>query len=419
MMRAFHFKSGVLHCEEVNVHEFSQKAPTPYYLYSQAQISDNIQAVLKAGEGLNFLPCYALKANYNPAILKLVQKAGFGADVVSGGELLFALKAGFAPEKIVFAGVGKTETEIELAVNTGIHSLNIESVEEFHLVKQITARLNIPLRIAFRINPDIEAHTHDYITTGKHLNKFGIPLSEALELYEEASKETLLKPMGVHIHIGSQILQDAPFLEAARYLRRVVEHIRAKGLEIQTLDLGGGIGIDYEDDFRKSAVKEPVKTVLPKYLHALKDLKVKLVVELGRSIVGNAGILVSRVLYRKQTPLKHFVIVDAAMNNLIRPSLYRAYHSIVPLVLTERKKQTVDVVGPVCESGDFLAKDRELPEMNRGEFIAVGGAGAYGQALASNYNLRPLVREYLVSGNNVKTIFKGQTIEDIANQFEW
>ena len=419
MKRAFHFDQGVLHCEDVNLQHFSQNKATPYYLYSQAQITQNCQAVLEAGKGLDFLPCYALKANYNPAILKLIRQMGFGADVVSGGELQFALKAGFPADKIVFAGVGKTESEIELAINTGIHSLNIESIEEFNLVRQVAARLKKPLRIAFRINPDIEAHTHDYITTGRHLNKFGIPLSDALKLYEQASDDNYLLPIGIHVHIGSQILEAQPFLEAARYLRDVVGQLRAKGLEISTLDLGGGIGIDYEDDFRKPEMELPIKTILPAYLEALKDLGVKLVVELGRSIIGNAGILVSRVLYRKQTPLKRFVIVDAAMNNLIRPSLYQAYHSIVPLVLRETPGDTVDVVGPVCESGDFLAKNRLLPKLERGELIAVGGAGAYGQALASNYNLRPLISEYLVSGKEVKTIFKGQTIEDIANQYVW
>ena len=418
-MRAFHFRNNVLHCEDVDLLRFSKGKSTPYYLYSQAQIVENCQAVLQAGEGLDFLPCYALKANYNPAILQLIRRMGFGADVVSGGELQFALKAGFAADKIVFAGVGKTEEEIELAVRTGIHSLNIESQEEFAVVGQVAQRLNKKVRVAFRINPNIEAHTHDYITTGRHLNKFGIPLSEALTLYEQAAEAEYLEPVGIHVHIGSQIVQSKPFLETAQYLRSVVEQLRAKGLEVKTLDLGGGIGIDYEDDFQKAETELPIRSVLPAYLNALKDLDVKLVVELGRSIIGNAGILVSRVLYRKQTPLKRFVIVDAAMNNLIRPSLYQAYHSIVPLELKDVPKFKVDVVGPVCESGDFLAKDRLLPRFERGDLLAVGGAGAYGQALASNYNLRPLIPEYLVTAKEVKTIFKGQTIEDIAHQYTW
>ncbi len=419
MKRAFYFKDNHLYCEDVDLQKFSQGVSTPYYLYSAQRIVNNCQTVLDAGKGLDFLPCYALKANYNPQILKIVREMGFGADVVSGGELQFALKAGFPPEKIVFAGVGKQEWEIELAVQTGIHSLNIESEEEFALVCRVTQRLQKTLRVAFRINPDIEAHTHDYITTGRHLNKFGIPLSEALTLYERAAQEKFLQPVGVHVHIGSQILQAKPFLEAAEYLKNVVAEIRRKGLEISTLDLGGGIGIDYEDDFSKPQSNYPLKEILPQYLQALKDLNVTLAVELGRSIIGDAGILVSRVLYRKQTPLKRFLIVDAAMNNLIRPSLYQAFHPIVPLVHKESPRDTFDVVGPVCESGDFLAKERELPVLEPGDLIAVGGAGAYGQALASVYNLRPLIAEYLVRGDEVQTIFKGQTIEEIAKQYEW
>ncbi len=419
MKRAFYFRDNHLYCEDVDLQTFSQSVSTPYYLYSAQRIVNNCQTVLDAGKGLDFLPCYALKANYNPQILKIVREMGFGADVVSGGELQFALKAGFPPEKIVFAGVGKQEWEIELAVQTGIHSLNIESEEEFALVSRVTQRLQKTLRVAFRINPDIEAHTHDYITTGRHLNKFGIPLSEALTLYERAAQERFLQPVGVHVHIGSQILQAKPFLEAAEYLKNVVAEIRRKGLEISTLDLGGGIGIDYEDDFSKAQSHYPLKEILPQYLQALKGLNVTLAVELGRSIIGDAGILVSRVLYRKQTPLKRFLIVDAAMNNLIRPSLYQAFHPIVPLVRKESPRDTFDVVGPVCESGDFLAKERELPVLEPGDLIAVGGAGAYGQALASVYNLRPLIAEYLVRGDEVQTIFKGQTIEEIAKQYEW
>ncbi len=419
MKRAFYFRDNHLYCEDVDLQTFSQSVSTPYYLYSAQRIVNNCQTVLDAGKGLDFLPCYALKANYNPQILKIVREMGFGADVVSGGELQFALKAGFPPEKIVFAGVGKQEWEIELAVQTGIHSLNIESEEEFALVSRVTQRLQKTLRVAFRINPDIEAHTHDYITTGRHLNKFGIPLSEALTLYERAAQEKFLQPVGVHVHIGSQILQAKPFLEAAEYLKNVVAEIRRKGLEISTLDLGGGIGIDYEDDFSKAQSHYPLKEILPQYLQALKGLNVTLAVELGRSIIGDAGILVSRVLYRKQTPLKRFLIVDAAMNNLIRPSLYQAFHPIVPLVRKESPRDTFDVVGPVCESGDFLAKERELPVLEPGDLIAVGGAGAYGQALASVYNLRPLIAEYLVRGDEVQTIFKGQTIEEIAKQYEW
>ncbi len=414
----FHFRQQNLFAEEVDLHQWALQNRTPFYLYSQTQIEQNCQAVLAAGKDLDFLPCFALKANYNPQILKLIQTLGFGADVVSGGELVFALKAGFAPQKIVFAGVGKTKSEIELAITTGIHSINVESVEEFEVVKEIAHQLQVPAPIAFRINPDIEAPTHDYIATGKHINKFGIPFEDALPLYEKAMADPWLKPLGLHVHIGSQITASEPFLKAADYLINKVQFLRNKGLSVSTLDLGGGIGIDYSEQFFEKPQK-PLTHILRPLLQAFKELKVKLVVELGRAIIGDAGILVTRVLYRKQTPLKKFVIVDAGMNNLLRPSLYKAYHPIVPLQKLNRPKQKVDVVGPVCESGDFFAKDRELPELEVGDFLAIGGAGAYGQALASNYNLRPLIPEFLVKGNKVKTIFKGETIENIANKFEW
>ncbi len=419
MTRAFHYVNDTLFCEQQNLEQLAKKVSTPFYVYSQSRIEHNCQIIKQAGEGLNFLPCYALKANYNPAILQLVQKAGFGADVVSGGELIFALKAGFHPQKIVYAGVGKNDWEIELAIKTGIHSINVESAEEFFKIKEIASRLQRKVALAFRINPDIEASTHEYITTGKHLNKFGITVNEALDLYKKAADDEWLVPLGLHVHIGSQITKIEPFLKTAEYLNQIIRELRAQNLPVTILDLGGGIGIDYEDDFRSEDRTHPLKELLPGYLQAFKDSGVQLVVELGRSIIGDAGLLVTRVLYRKQTPKKKFLIVDAAMNNLIRPSLYNAYHAIVPLQLAERTVERFDVVGPVCESGDFFAKDRELPVLEQGECLAIVGAGAYGQALASNYNLRPLIPEYLVKDEQVKQIFKGETIEDIANRYEW
>ncbi len=419
MEEIFYYRNNRLHCDGIDLQEFSRSKKTPFYLYSQKRIEQNCQTVIEAGKDLDFLPCYALKANYNPAVLKLIQNLGFGADVVSGGELFFALRAGFPPQKIVFAGVGKTASEIELAIRTGIHSLNIESAEEFYLTREIAGKLKIETPVAFRINPDIGAPTHDYIATGKHLNKFGIPLNEALRLYQQAFEDKWLKPVGIHVHIGSQITDPKPFLETAEYLKDIIDQLRKKEFEISALDLGGGIGIDYYNDFKKQQSEYPLKTILPSYLRAFKDLGVKLVVELGRSIVGDAGLLITRVLYRKQTPVKKFLIVDAAMNNLLRPSLYHAYHSIVPLILNDNAKDRFDVVGPVCESGDFLANDRELQLTERGDLLAVGGAGAYGQVLASNYNLRPSIPEYLVSGKEVRTIFKGQTAEELAQKYDW
>ena len=418
MGASFYYRNDVLFAENVNLKELAAEVGTPFYLYSQKRIEDNCKLVLKAGQGLDFLPCFALKANYNPAILKLIRSLGFGADVVSGGELQFALKAGFTADKIVFAGVGKTAKEIELAINTGIHSINIESVEEFESVKSLANQLKKNVSVAFRINPDIEAPTHDYIATGKHINKFGIPLKDALPLYEQAANDQWLNPIGLHVHIGSQILDVQPFLETADYLIETVNMLRHKGLPLSTLDLGGGIGIDYSENM---FVKPdwPLQKILPAFLKKFSGLNVKLVAELGRAIIGDAGLLITRVLYRKQTPLKKFVIVDAAMNNLLRPSLYKAYHPIVPVQKTNEQNETVDIVGPVCESGDFFAQNRTLQPVKQGDFLAIGGAGAYGQALASNYNLRPLIPEFLVSGKQVKTIFKGESIEQIAQKYEW
>lgn len=414
----FYYQDRYLFSEKVNLLEFASQNKTPFYLYSQSKIEENCKLVLEAGKSLDFLPCFALKANYNPAILKLIQSLGFGADVVSGGELQFALKAGFSAEKIVFAGVGKTAEEIELAISTGIHSINIESVEEFELVKKIAHQLRKNIAIAFRINPDIEAPTHDYIATGKHINKFGILLSDALRLYRNAANDQWLNPIGLHVHIGSQILKVEPFFKTADYLLESIENLKARGLPVSALDLGGGIGIDYSENMF-SQPRWPLKEILPAFLQKFEGQNLKIMLELGRAIVGDAGLLITKVLDRKQTPLKKFIVVDAAMNNLLRPSLYHAYHPIVPLQIAEKEKEVVDVVGPVCESGDFLAQNRELQAVEAGDYLAIGGTGAYGQALASNYNLRPMIPEYMIKEEQIKTIFKGETIEQIANKYEW
>ncbi len=414
----FYFKNDVLYAEGLNLASFAEQTATPFYLYSQKRIKENCQTVIEAGKNLDFLPCFALKANFNPRILQLIQSMGFGADIVSGGELYFALKAGFPPEKIVFAGVGKTAREIELAIKTGIHSINVESSQEFQLIQTLAEQLQIKTSIAFRINPDIETPTHEYIATGKNINKFGIHLNDALPLYQQAVKNKWLNPIGLHVHIGSQILDVKPFLKAADYLLETLEHFKKLGLPITTLDLGGGIGIDYSEAFF-SHPAWPLKEILPQFLKKFENSGLKIVMELGRSIIGDAGILVTKILYRKQTTAKKFLIVDAAMNNLIRPSLYKAYHPIVPIKKQEVPEEVVDIVGPVCESGDFLAQQRKLQACEQGEFLAIGAVGAYGQALASYYNLRPMIPEFLVSEKTVTTIFKGETIEEMANKFEW
>lgn len=420
MKQSFYYQNNRLFCDNLDLKAFTEKHNTPFYLYSRTEIERNCRQVKEAGAGLDFLPCYALKANYNPAILQIILEQGFGADVVSGGELLFALKAGFPPEKIVFAGVGKTAGEIELALENNIHSLNIESSEELKVTSRIAAGLGKKARIAFRINPDIDAKTHAYISTGLHSNKFGISAETAFELYEYAAKDNHLHPVGIHVHIGSQITRVGPYLETVDFLTEFVKTLNARGIPVEYLDLGGGIGIEYHQNFTDThAASTFIQPILPEYLNGLASLGLKLVIELGRSVVGSAGLLVSEVLYRKKTPAKQFIIVDAAMNNLIRPSLYNAYHEIIPMVMNGRTMEVVDVVGPVCETGDFLAKERQLQRLEPGDHIAVSGAGAYGQALSSNYNLRPTVAEYLIHGEDAQCIYRGQTIEDIMNQYIW
>ncbi|KAA3608474.1 MAG: diaminopimelate decarboxylase [Calditrichaeota bacterium] len=423
MKPPFYYKTNRLFCENLDIETFAQTVPTPFYLYSKSEIGYNCQSVWDAAnivEGIDLLPCYALKANYNPAILKLVQANGFGADIVSGGELYFAQKAGFPIEKTVFAGVGKTETEIREALQKNVHSINIESEEELHLVARLATEEKKIQRIAIRINPDIDAKTHAYISTGLHTNKFGVSTEQALSMYQEAQKYKSLNAEGIHVHIGSQIDKDGPYKATAEKLKSFISKLASKNISIKYIDLGGGIGINYENTLSEPG--EPrtyINEILPKYLSAFKGFKLKLFVELGRSIIGSAGILVSKVLIRKKTPLKNFIIVDAAMNNLMRPSLYEASHQIAPLKKENYETIVADIVGPVCESGDFLAKEIYIEDIPSGEMIAVASTGAYGQVLSSNYNLRPTIPEYLVDGDKVQCIFKGTTVNDIANNYNW
>jgi len=418
MPNNFHFKENKLHCEQFDIDAFSQQTETPFYIYSKNELIENCQRVIDAGKDKDFLACYAFKANYNPYLLRIIRDMGFGADVVSGGELQFALKLGFDPHKIVFSGVGKTAAEIELAIGTGIHSLNVESAEELKLVSAIAEKLQKPTRIALRVNPDIEAETHEFISTGKHINKFGITQEEAFRLYQLAKDDKFLDPHGIHVHIGSQITKKEPFLKTVDFLLHFSHQLKQSGVPISYLDLGGGIGINYDDDFQSNqSDNEFVNETLPAYLNGFKDSGLKLVAELGRSVIGTTGLLITEVLYRKETPAKKFVVVDAAMNNLIRPSLYSAHHEIVPLAMNSSITEKVDVVGPICESTDFFAKDRLLPTTEQGDYLAIGASGAYGQALASNYNLRPSVKEFLVDKDKVECIYEGRTIDNIFDEF--
>lgn len=414
-------KSHDLYLENVNLSDLCNKHVTPFYVYSSTDIKQNCTQVLEIGKNHKLTSCYALKANYNPALLKIIIEKGFGIDVVSGGELYFALRSGVSPDKIVFAGVGKTEDEIEYAIKEDIHSLNVESESELYSVNKIAQKLQKKIRIAFRVNPDIDPQTHPYISTGLHYNKFGVGKDLALELFQKSLSMNWIVAEGLHVHIGSQIASADPYLETAEFLENMVNELAKIGINITYLDLGGGIGINYENQIDEDGNQRTyIKTILPKILEKLRKLDLSIFVELGRSIIGSAGFLITKVIHIKETQNKKFIVVDAAMNNLVRPSLYQAYHQILPLKWSNSNQtEKVDVVGPVCETGDFLAKDRELPIIRQGDYLAITGAGAYGQSLSSNYNLRPQIAELLVNENKVEIIKERQKIEEIAEQYNW
>lgn len=420
MQNPFHYRNGQLFCEDVDIEKFAAGVATPFFLYSQAEIEYNCDQVWQAAGTRDFQPYYAVKANYNPAILKVILNKNFGADIVSAGELYFSQKAGFKADKIVFSGAGKTDQELELAITSGIHSINVESEAELLRIAYLSEKHKVLQRIAIRVNPDIEAQTHVYITTGLHSSKFGVSTEEAFNLYMASKKYSYIIADGIHVHIGSQITRQNPFIETAAFLVKFIEKLKVNGLEIKYMDLGGGIGIDYENDF--SDPKKPrtyIKEILSNYLKPLPEKKFYFMVELGRSIIGSAGILVTKVILNKETPAKKFIIIDAAMNNLIRPSLYQASHAIIPVKKTNAPVLKADIVGPVCESGDFMAKDKIIQAAESGALLAIANSGAYGQSLSSNYNLRPTLAEYMVKGRDVSCIFKGNSISQIASYYEW
>jgi len=394
-MNHFAYRDGELHAEAVNIAVLANSVGTPFYCYSTATLERHYSVFAGAFADVRALVCYAMKANSNQAVLKTLAKLGAGADVVSEGELKRARAAGIPPRKIMFSGLGKTARELELAVDEGILCINVESEPELELLSSIAASKGRIADISVRVNPDIDAKTHAKIATGKKENKFGIPLSRAREVYAHAAKLPGLKVAGVDMHIGSQITALKPFDDAFALLTDFVHTLRADGHAISHIDLGGGLGIPYRDDNEPppdpAAYAEVVK-------RATRDLGCMLIFEPGRLIVGNAGILVTRVLYVKRGEAKTFIVVDAAMNDLIRPTLYDAHHEIRPVAEPSARARRIvaDVVGPVCESGDFLALGRELPEPKPGDLLAVMSAGAYGAVQAGTYNTRPLVPEVLV-----------------------
>lgn len=394
-MHHFDYRSGVLHAEAVDIARLAEQIGTPFYCYSTATLERHYRVFAGAFADVKALVCYAMKANSNQAVVRTLAKLGAGADVVSEGELKRARSAGIAPDKIMFSGIGKTARELALAVDEGILCVNVESEPELELLASIAQGKGRVANISVRVNPDIDPKTHAKIATGKAENKFGIPISRAREVYARAAKLSGVKVTGVDMHIGSQITDLQPFNDAFVLLSEFVHALRADGHSIAHVDLGGGLGIPYRDDNEPPPHPDAYAAMVK---NATRDLGCTLIFEPGRVLVGNAGILVTRVLYLKRGEAKNFVIVDAGMNDLVRPTLYEAHHDIVPVRAPARDdwRLVADVVGPVCESGDFLALGRELPEPKSGDLLAVMTAGAYGAVQAGTYNTRPLVPEVLV-----------------------
>jgi len=406
----FSYSQNDLYCEQVPLADLAARVGTPADVYSSQSLVANFRAYHESLGDLPHTVCYAVKANSSLGVLALLAKAGAGFDIVSGGELYRVLQAGGDPAKVVFSGVGKTAAEVEYALKSGIHSFNCESEAELALVDAMAARLGVKAGFSIRVNPDVDAVTHPYISTGLSTHKFGIAMSLAAAVYEHARRYRNLAAEGVSCHIGSQILDPAPLLEALDRVLALAAALRAQGDPINHVDLGGGLGVAYHSGEKAPAIRAFVES-----LHArLRASGLGVMIEPGRSIAGPAGVLLTRVLYRKQNGAKEFMVVDAAMNDLIRPALYHAHHEIIPVRRNSLPPVTVDVVGPVCETGDFLARDRLMANAMPGDFLAVCTAGAYGFTQASNYNSRPRGPEVLVEGSGYRVIRRRETYEDLV-----
>jgi diaminopimelate decarboxylase len=407
-MHHFNYQAGELYCENVPVRRIAAAVSTPFYLYSAATLSQHYRVFDAAFAGFPHLICFAVKANANLAILRLFAGLGAGADIVSGGELHRALKAGMDPARMVYSGVGKRPEEIRVALKAGILLFNLESSQELDAINRLAGKLGQRARISLRINPDIDPQTHPYISTGLKKNKFGIDLERALADYRRAVALKHLEVVGVACHIGSQITEVSPFVEAIARLKELIARLRDQGIAIRYLDLGGGLGIRYDQE-----EPPPPAEYGERIIENLQGQDLTLILEPGRVLVGNAGILVTRVLYTKVGEARHFIIVDAGMNDLARPSLYGSYHALQPVVEAPRPQVTASLVGPICESGDFLARDREMPDFKPGDLVAVMSAGAYGFSMSSNYNARPRVAEILVHDQDFYVIRKRETYRQL------
>ncbi len=407
-MSHFSYRKDRLYCESVSLERLAREVGTPYYAYSYEAIREHFLSYEQAFEGLPHLICFAIKANSNLAILRAVAQLGGGADIVTGGELFRCLTARVPAERIVFSGVGKSTEEIEYALKSGILMFNVESVEELAAIDKVAKRLRKKAPVSLRVNPNIDPKTHPYISTGLKKSKFGIPVPDALKVYAQGPRYRHVDFVGISCHIGSQITELGPFVEASERVAQLVKRIRRLGISIRYIDIGGGLGITYDKE------KPPSLTRYAKALKkSLGSLDATLIMEPGRSIAGNAGVFVTKVLYNKGTGRKKFVVVDGAMNDLARPSLYGSYHEVRPVQKTRRRKVKVDVVGPICESGDFLAKDRHIAAVKSDELLALMSAGAYGFTMSSNYNSRPRVAEVLVSGRKHYVIRERESYKDL------
>ncbi len=410
-MHDFHYQNGELYCEDVPLARIAKEVGTPCYVYSHHTLVRHFRVYDGAFKNIPHIVAFAMKSNSNLAVLRLMAKEGSGVDIVSGGELFRALKAGVPASKIVFAGVGKKADEIREALKADILMFNVESSAELDAINEVAASMGVKARVALRINPDIDPKTHPYISTGLKKSKFGIAADRAIEEFKNAAAFSHIKVVGLHAHIGSQLTQVTPFVESLKKVLTLVQSLAEQGIPLRYVNIGGGLGITYSDETPPEP-KDLAEAISP----LVRDLKCVLIMEPGRVIVGNAGVMLTKVLYAKDGEAKRFLIVDAAMNDLIRPSLYDAYHEIRPVSekVTHGEKKTVDVVGPVCESGDFLAKDRVMPEMVAGDLMAVMSAGAYGFVMSSNYNSRPRVPEVLVHEGQYHVIRSRESYEDLV-----
>jgi len=410
-MNAFTYREQALYCEGVALAEIAARVGTPCYVYSSATILANFRAYDESFGGMPHTICYAVKANGNLAVLRLLAEAGAGFDIVSGGELFRVLKAGGEPGRVVFSGVGKTAAEIDDALAAGIFNFNCESEPELALVDALAHRRGAKARVALRVNPDLETDTHDYISTGNLAHKFGVDIANAESIYQRARKHENLLLEGVSCHIGSLLLDPKPLMEAVDRVLSLIDKLRANGFQIRHADLGGGLGVAYKPGETTPSIAEFVKCLRQRL--AGRDLHV--VLEPGRSIVAAAGVLLTKTLYRKKTGDKDFVIIDAAMNDLIRPALYNAHHEILPVRQNNSSRIRADVVGPVCETGDFLARDREMPEVMPGDVLAISTAGAYGFVQASTYNARRRPAEVMVDGDLWRVVRERESYEDLIH----